>query len=51
MDKAFFSMRNIVKTYFMGGTPQTVLRGVDLTLQESEFVAVLGPSGSGSPRS
>ena len=40
-------MTNIVKTYQMGDEVSTVLKGIDLTVNEGEFLAVLGPSGSG----
>ena len=42
-------LKNIVKTYVVGGSQETVpaLRGVDLAFRDSEFVAVLGPSGCG----
>lgn len=37
----------IRKTYRLGRVPVPVLRGVDLTVGEGEFVAILGASGSG----
>ena len=41
-------LRDIRKTYPVGeGETVQALRGVDLTLRRSEFVAVLGPSGCG----
>lgn len=40
-------MKDIVKTYQMGEEEQTVLNKVSFTLNEGEFVSVLGPSGSG----
>jgi len=43
----FFRMRGIVKTYQMGDEAQTVLKGIDLTVNEGEFLSILGPSGSG----
>ena len=44
---AFFSMRGITKVYPMGNEQHTVLRDVDLDINEGEFISVLGPSGSG----
>ncbi|MDQ4133912.1 MAG: ABC transporter ATP-binding protein [Actinomycetota bacterium] len=35
------------KTYESEGTPVRALRGVDMTMSEGEFVAVMGPSGCG----
>ena len=40
-------MQNICKDYVMGDEVQHVLKNIDLTVDEGEFLAVLGPSGSG----
>ena len=42
-----FQARSITKVYHMGDVDVHALRGVDLTLIESEFLVLLGPSGSG----
>jgi len=47
MTSDFFSMRGIVKQYQMGDELQTILKGIDLDIEEGEFLSVLGPSGSG----
>ena len=47
MSSDFFSMRGIVKQYQMGDELQTILKGIDLDIDEGEFLSVLGPSGSG----
>lgn len=39
--------RALHKTYESEGVPVRALRGVDLTIGEREFVAVMGPSGCG----
>jgi putative ABC transport system ATP-binding protein len=41
------ALRDIYKTYEMGGAPVAALRGVDVDVARGEFVAVMGPSGSG----
>ncbi|MCP3981413.1 MAG: ABC transporter ATP-binding protein [bacterium] len=46
-DTPVFDARGVTKVYDMGEVKVHALRGVDLTLQESEFVVLLGPSGSG----
>ncbi len=41
------SMKDIVKEYQMGDEVSVVLKGVNLKIEEGEFIAILGPSGSG----
>jgi len=41
------SVKKLVKTYVVGEVEVRALRGVDLDVQQGEFVAVTGPSGSG----
>lgn len=38
---------NIVKTYSDNGVPVKALKGIDLTVEEGEFLVIAGPSGSG----
>lgn len=45
--KEILRMKNIVKQYAMGDEISTVLKGINLSVNEGEFLAVLGPSGSG----
>lgn len=47
MSNDFFKMRGIVKQYQMGNEVQTILKGIDLDIEEGEFLSILGPSGSG----
>jgi putative ABC transport system ATP-binding protein len=47
MSKEILSMKNIVKKYQMGEEEQTILKGIELSVKEGEFVSILGPSGSG----
>jgi putative ABC transport system ATP-binding protein len=37
----------VTKTYASGGAPVHAVRGIDLTVQKGEFLAIVGPSGSG----
>lgn len=38
---------NLSKTYTMGKTKVEALRGVNLQINEGEFISIMGPSGSG----
>ena len=44
---ALVEMRDIKKDYYLGETVVPALQGVNLTIEEEEFVAIWGPSGSG----
>ena len=40
-------LKDIVKTYSMGDTSFNALDGIDLTIEQGSFVAIMGASGSG----
>ena len=45
--KPIIAIRNISKTYAMGEAEVHALRGVSLTIERGDFVAIMGASGSG----
>lgn len=47
MDGAVLVVTGLTKAHGLGATRVEALRGLDLTLDRGEFVAVMGPSGSG----
>ncbi len=47
MNDTLVRLENVEKVFKTRAGPFTALRGVDLEIQEGEFVAIVGPSGSG----
>lgn len=47
INKALVSLKNIVKTYTVDGVSSQVLKGVSLTVDEGDLLAIVGASGSG----
>ena len=47
MNDEMIKIRNLNKSYKMGANSLHVLKGINLTVAEGEFVAIMGASGSG----
>jgi ABC-type lipoprotein export system ATPase subunit len=41
------SLKHISKWYMVGGKPVFILKDINLSIKEGEFVSIMGPSGSG----
>jgi len=44
---ALIELKDLRKSYWLGGGELRVLKDIALTIEEGEFVAIVGPSGSG----
>lgn len=48
MNKSIIEMKDIVKSFYIGTPNQLdILKNIDITIKEGEFVAIVGASGSG----
>lgn len=45
--KSVILMENVVKTYSMGEQQVQALRGISFSVEQGEFLSIMGPSGSG----
>ena len=39
-------VKNLKKSYLVGDMNLNILKGIDITIENGEFVAIMGPSGS-----
>jgi len=46
-DRPVLRLEDVVKTYVMGSEKIHALSGVSVSIEENEYVAIMGPSGSG----
>ena len=44
---SLLELQNVTKTYKMGDVEVHALRGVSITVEQGDFVAIMGASGSG----
>src|SRR5471030_2878094 len=47
MPEAVIRVEHVTRTYHVGDVDVHALRGVDLTVEHGEFIAIMGSSGSG----
>jgi putative ABC transport system ATP-binding protein len=47
MSENIIELRNLAKTYYIGETHVDALRGVSYAIEKGDFLAIMGPSGSG----
>ena len=47
MGKNVIEMKDVWKIYSIGESEVQALRGISFTVEEGEFVSIMGPSGSG----
>lgn len=47
MANKLIQLKDVTKTYQLGDTTFTALKGINLEINEGEMIAVIGPSGSG----